>query len=361
MLLPGGRRLVAMSERWDPARFKARIDSLLADFLSEEAEELLAIDDALQPVAEQLRMAAGHGKRLRAAFCYWGWRGAGQPDNEALTRAAASMELVHAAAIVHDDLIDDSPLRHHLPSAHIALQAAVTGRPQARAAARSLAMLVGDHLMALAGQLFATSGLPAAFLARARPMWGELARELIAGECLEILSTGTRPDTDVSLKVVRYKTAKYTVEQPLLIGALLAGAAPGLRSGLSAYGLPLGEAFQLRDDLLGLFGETDRTGKASLDDIRGHRPTTLLAKAWQVALPAQREQLAGVLGHRDLDEEHLRAVRELILALKAPEQVEDMIALRVREAVRHLGRLDIPGQARRALTDLAHVATDRHH
>lgn len=352
---------MAMSERWDSARFKHRIDTLLADFLSQEADELLAIDDQLKPVAEQLQAVAGRGKRLRAAFCYWGWRAAGQPDNEALVRAAASMELVHAAAVVHDDLIDDSPLRHNLPTAHIALRAAVAGRPQACTAARSLAMLVGDHLMALAGQLFVTSGLPAAYLARARPMWGALARELIAGECLEILSTGTRPDPDVSLKVVRYKTAKYTVEQPLLIGGLLAGAAPELRTGLSAYGLPLGEAFQLRDDLLGLFGETDRTGKAGLDDIRGHRPTTLLAKAWQAAGPAQRQQLAAVLGRHDLNEAQLREVRELMRALKAPEQVEDMIASRVGQAVSHLDGLDMPGQVRRALTVLAHQATDRHH
>lgn len=348
-----------MSDRWDPAGFKDRIDAVLDDFLSGEAEHLLAIDDALKPVAEQLQVAARHGKRLRAAFCYWGWRAAGQPESDALMRAAASMELVHAAATVHDDIIDDSPLRHNLPTVHISLQAPLAGHPQARAAARSLAMLVGDHLMALAGQLFATSGLPAAYLARARPMWAQLARELIAGECLEILTTGAHPDPDVSLKVVRYKTAKYTVEQPLLIGALLAGASPKLRATLSAYGLPLGEAFQLRDDLLGLFGEPEDTGKAGLDDIRGHRPTALLAMTWQAALPAQRERLAGVLGRRDLGEKHLRDVRELMVALKAPEQVENMIASRVREAVGRLGGLDMSQQARRALTALAHSATDR--
>jgi len=274
-----------MSERFDTAGLKARVDTVLHEFLAEEAERLCAIDDALAPVAGQLRAAAEHGKRLRAAFCYWGWRAAGQPDSDPLVRAAASMELVHAAAVVHDDLIDDSPLRHEQPTAHVALRAAVTGRPRARAAARALAMLVGDHLMALAGQLFATSGLPAAYLGRARPMWGDLARELIAGECLEILHTGGEPDPLVSLKVVRYKTAKYTVEQPLLIGALLAGAAARLRAGLSAYGLPLGEAFQLRDDLLGLFGDPGRTGKASLDDIRGRRPTALLAVTWRDAPP----------------------------------------------------------------------------
>ncbi|MFI7387310.1 polyprenyl synthetase family protein [Streptomyces sp. NPDC049813] len=348
-----------MPERWDQAGFRVRVDTFLAGFLAEEAGHLVAVDEALRPVAGQLRAAAAHGKRLRAAFCYWGWRAAGQPDNDALLRAAASMELVHAAAVVHDDLIDDSPLRHHAPTAHVALRAAVAGRPGARAAARSLAMLVGDHLMALAGQLLATSGLPAAYLARARPVWSELARELIAGECLEILSTGAPPDTDRSLKVVRYKTAKYTVEQPLLIGGLLAGAAPGLRAGLRAYGLPLGEAFQLRDDLLGLFGESGTTGKAGLDDIRGHRPTTLLARAWEAACPAQRAELAALLGRRDLDESDLHTVRQLLRELKAPGQVEELIAARVKEAVGSLGGLGMPAAAHRALTDLARTATDR--
>ncbi|MFE9923056.1 polyprenyl synthetase family protein [Streptomyces sp. NPDC005774] len=348
-----------MSERWEPAAFKERIDTILGEFLVEEAGHLVRIDPALQPVGEQLQSAAGHGKRLRAAFCYWGWRAAGQPDSDALVRAAASMELIHAAAIVHDDIIDDSLLRHHLPTVHTALRTYLAGRPRARSAARSLAMLVGDHLMSLAGQLFAVSGLPAAYLTRARPMWAQLARELIAGECLEILSTGTGPDPDVSLKVVRYKTAKYTVEQPLLIGSLLAGASPVLRAGLSAYGLPLGEAFQLRDDLLGLFGEPGDTGKDSRDDLRGHRPTTLLAKAWQAALPAQRDHLAGVLGRRDLDEEQLRDVRDLMTALKAPQAVEHMIVSRVREAVGHLDGLGMPQHARRALTDLARSVTDR--
>ncbi|MFH7595704.1 polyprenyl synthetase family protein [Streptomyces racemochromogenes] len=349
-----------MSEHWDPAGFKDRIDALLEDFLAAEAERLVTIDGALRPVTEQLRVAARHGKRMRAAFCYWGWRASGQPGCDALLRAAASMELVHAAATVHDDIIDDSPIRHGLPTVHVALETPLAGGSRPRAGGRSLAMLVGDHLMSLAGQLFAESGLPAAYLSRARPMWADLARELIAGECLEILATGACPDPEVSLKVIRYKTAKYTVEQPLLIGALLAGASPGLREALSAYGLPLGEAFQLRDDLLGLFGDPEHTGKASLDDIRANRPTALLAMTWQAALPSQRDHLAAVLGSRDLDDGHLREVRELMVELEAPQRVEELIAQRVREAVRHLNGAGVPAQARQALTVLAHHATDRH-
>ena len=114
-----------------------------ARFVAQEADRFAAIDPVLGPVAEQLEAAVADGKRLRAAFCYWGWRAAGQPDSDALVRAAASMELVHAAAVVHDDLIDDSPLRHGRPTAHVALREALGAAPACRAAARSLAMLVG--------------------------------------------------------------------------------------------------------------------------------------------------------------------------------------------------------------------------
>ncbi|MET7700495.1 polyprenyl synthetase family protein [Streptomyces sp. NPDC005485] len=349
-----------MSEHWKAAAFKARVDEVLCSFVAAEADQFADIDPALVPVARQVEHAVAGGKRLRAAFCYWGWRAAGQPDSDALVRAAASMELVHAAAIVHDDLIDDSALRHGRPTAHVALRGALRHRPRATNAARSLAMLVGDLLMSLAGQLFTTSGLPAAYLGRARPLWAALARELIAGECLEILHTGAAPDTSASLKVIRYKTAKYTVEQPLLIGGALAGAGGRLREGYSAYGLPLGEAFQLRDDLLGLFGDPEHTGKANLDDLRGHRPTALLAETWRLADDKDREQLRTLLGRR-LDGNGLEAVRALMRRLNAPERIEAMITTRVDEATQCLHGLAVPAHATAALTTLAQSAAIRHH
>ncbi|WP_053847138.1 polyprenyl synthetase family protein [Streptomyces sp. NRRL B-24085] len=348
-----------MSEQWESAAFKRRVDEILRDFVAREADQLTGIDPALAPVAGQLEAAVAEGKRLRAAFCYWGWRAAGQPDSDALLRAATSMELVHAAAMVHDDLIDDSPLRHGRPTAHVALRGAVRRRPRAVSAARSLAMLVGDLLMSLAGQLFATSGLPAAYLARARPLWSALARELVAGECLEILHTGADPDTARSLKVIRYKTAKYTVEQPLLIGGLLGGAGERLREGYSAYGLPLGEAFQLRDDLLGLFGDPGQTGKANADDVCAHRPTALLSETWRIADKDEREQMRALFGRRDLDSAGLDTVRDLMRRLKAPDRVEDMITARVETALDALHELDVPAHAAAALSALAHTATVR--
>jgi geranylgeranyl diphosphate synthase type I len=348
-----------MTDRWDPGAFKNRVDEVLRGFVAQEADLFAAVDPLLAPVAKQLEAAVTDGKRLRAAFCYWGWRAVGQPDSDALVRATASMELVHAAAVVHDDLIDDSPLRHGRPTPHLALRAAVGDRPHADDTARSLAMLVGDLLMSLAGQLFATCGLPAAYLARARPLWSVLARELIAGECLEILRTGAGPDTVASLKVIRYKTAKYTVEQPLLIGGALAGAGERLRAGYSAYGLPLGEAFQLRDDLLGLFGAPEHTGKANADDVRGHRPTALLAETWRLARADDRELLGALLGSRDLDAAGLDAVREVMCRLGAPDRIEHMIGARVAEALDALHGLNVPAPAAGALTSMAHSATVR--
>ncbi|MFF0744848.1 polyprenyl synthetase family protein [Streptomyces sp. NPDC004111] len=373
-----------MSEGWEAAGFRARVDEALRTFVLPESERLTAVDPALGPVAEEVAGAAASGKRLRAAFCYWGWRAAGQPDSDALVRAAAAMELVHAAAVVHDDLIDDSPLRHGRPTAHIALRDAVTHHPAPAEAARSLAMLVGDLLMSLAGQLFVTSGLPAAYLGRARPLWAALARDLVAGECLEILHTGAVPDTSASLKVVRYKTAKYTVEQPLLIGGALAGAGERLRTGYSAYGLPLGEAFQLRDDLLGLFGDPALTGKADADDVRGCRPTVLLAETWHLAGEEERGLLRELFGADDAthggtaqggtgDAACARrtgdqaaagtrpdAVREVMRRLRAPERVEKLIAVRVDESLDALDALNLPRAALGALTSLAHSASVRH-
>ncbi|MFE9555008.1 polyprenyl synthetase family protein [Streptomyces sp. NPDC006692] len=341
--------------------FKSRVDEVLRHFVNQEVDQLLDVDADLAPIAEQLESATAHGKRLRAAFCYWGWRAAGQPDSDALLRAAAAMELVHAAAVVHDDLIDNSAVRHGLPTAHIALRAATAGRPHPKTAARSLAMLVGDLLMSWAGQLFTTCGLPAAYLSRARPLWAVLARELVAGECLEILHTGGRPDPSTSLKVIRYKTAKYTVEHPLHIGGALAGAPRELRAAFSEYGLPLGEAFQLRDDLLGLFGDPSRTGKANADDITAHRPTVLLAYTWQHASPDQLLELQRLLGARELHEDGLRRVREIMHAAGAPARVESMITERIRLAEAVLDHTDLPGEAARALAGLARTATVRHH
>jgi geranylgeranyl diphosphate synthase type I len=351
-----------LPETDEHAALRARVNAVLAAFVRQETSALLAVDDALRPVADQLAASVAGGKRLRAAFCYWGWRAAGQPDSDDLVRAAAAMELVHAAAVVHDDLIDDSPVRHGVPTAHVALRGAFALRARPRAArngARALALLTGDLLMTWAAQLFTECGLPSAYVARARSLWTVMARELIAGECLEVLRTGMRPDADTSLKVVRYKTAKYTVEHPLRIGGALAGAPPGLSAAFTAYGLPLGEAFQLRDDLLGVFGSPETTGKSNLDDLSGDRPTALAALTWAAATAAERRELRALFGRRGIDGDGLERVRHLMRRTGAAGRVEQMITDRVREATAALARADLHPPAARALSDLTASAVSR--
>jgi geranylgeranyl diphosphate synthase, type I len=349
------------------ASLRTRIDSVLHEFVEHEAGLLEAVSPELAPVGAQLRVAVADGKRLRGMFCYWGWRAAGQGESDAAVRAAASMELVHAAALVHDDLIDDSAIRRGSPSAHMALRHAVRENRDRDAASRALAMLVGDLLMAWAGQLFAACGLPGAYVARARPLWSTLARELVAGECLEVLRTGADSDsaaTDAdavleAVEVARFKTAKYTVEHPLHIGGRLGGAGEPLLRTFTAYGVALGEAFQLRDDVLAVFGDSALTGKSNFDDVAGAKPTTLMACALDAADPAEAEELRGLLGRDDLGAGDLERLRKILTVTRARERVESMIDERARTARRALARASMPRQAADALRDLVGAVVDR--
>ncbi|MFH8750799.1 polyprenyl synthetase family protein [Streptomyces rimosus] len=353
----------------DTGELKKRIDTCLRRLVDEEEAELLRVSDELAPLCRQLRASLTRGKRLRAAFLYWGWRASGQPDCEGVVKAAAAMELVHAAACTHDDIIDDSRLRHGAPTAHVAF--AESGAPawgtapgaphevrQERSAA--LAMMLGDLLMGYAGQVFATCGLPGAYVARTVPLWSALLRETIAGEFLEVLRTGgVVPKVAESLEVARYKTAKYTVERPLHMGATLGGASPRVLAVFTAYGMPLGEAFQLRDDLLGVFGDPAETGKSNLDDLRDKKPTALLALTASLLSADQGQQLREALGKPALDEADAALVRQWMERSGARLRIEDMIQERIAGARAALDSVPLPPEARAALRTLADSATNR--
>ncbi|WP_030565005.1 polyprenyl synthetase family protein [Streptomyces aureocirculatus] len=378
----------------DALVFRRRIDAYLHRLVDEEEAQLLRLSGELAPLCVQLRSSLTRGKRVRAAFLYWGWRASGQPDCDGVIRAAAAMELVHAAACTHDDIIDDSRLRHGLPTAHVAFAEGGahrwgTGNPhpgsvrqdsgrhdsgrqdsvrqdsvrqdsvrQERSAA--LAMLLGDLLMGYAAQVFATCGLPGAYVARTVPLWSTLLRETVAGEFLEVLRTGSDvPEIAESLEVARYKTAKYTVERPLHMGAALGGASPRVTKAFTAYGLPLGEAFQLRDDLIGTFGDPAETGKSNLDDLRDRKPTALLATTLSLLGPDDRHLLEKTLGNPALDESDAALVRRLMDECGARGSIEEMISERMTAAHSALDSVALPLEARSALRELAASAADR--
>jgi geranylgeranyl diphosphate synthase type I len=349
----------------DHAAFKHQVEAVLATFLETQLAGLTEVSEQLAPFAEQVRVAVGSGKRLRAAFCYWGWRAAGQPDCRGVIRAAAAMELVHAAAVVHDDIIDDSAQRHGVPSAHIALGSLIPDYPErghgAVLAARGagLALLLGNMLIAWSAQLFAECGLPAPFVARARPLWASLARDLVAGEALEVLCTRRPASVEQALTIMRLKTAKYTVEQPLHLGGLLAGAPVRALTAFTDYGLPLGEAFQLRDDLLGVFGDPRHTGKPNHDDMSGGKPTVLLALTRAAAAHAQRVRLDQLVGRPDLTIGEADEIRAIMRACGVPEQVDKLARERVDQALAVLDRAGFNRETDYALRAMANSAYRR--
>ncbi|MEU9993000.1 polyprenyl synthetase family protein [Streptomyces sp. NPDC048045] len=340
--------------------FKRRVDAYLLRLAERESALLLKVSAELAPLCEQLRGSLAQGKRLRAAFLYWGWRAAGQPDCDGIIRAAAAMELVHAAACTHDDIIDDSRVRHGVPTAHAAFADRAGGCGPERGRPAALAMMLGDLLMGYAGQVFATCGLPGAFIARTVPLWSALLRETVAGQFLEVLRTGDGvPQVAKSLQVAQYKTAKYTVERPLHLGATLGGASERLLQAFTEYGLPLGEAFQLRDDLLGTFGDPSLTGKPNLDDLRDGKPTALMALTLALVSEDDRRSLTKTVGRPDLDEVDAAHVRELMKTSGACRKVEDMITARLTQAHQALETVPLPRATYTALRDLATTSANR--
>ena len=337
------------------------MEKALAEFLSRQRVRLASIHPALLPVADAIDdFVLGSGKRLRPAFAYWGYRGAGGEDSHQLVTALAALELVQASALVHDDLIDASDTRRGEPSIHRRFAGIHSGQRwqgDPDNFGRCAAILVGDLQLVWSDELLHGAGLAPAAVARARPVFDQMRTEVTAGQYLDVVGQVTG---EVSLEwastVARYKSAKYTVERPLLFGAALADAPPELADAYSAYGLPLGEAFQLRDDVLGVFGDPALTGKPAGDDLREGKRTYLVAAALEAADPIQYATLRQGLGRADADIEGLRAIINTTGALSRTEaRITDLTA----QAVRAIAGADLDPEARQVLTELAEAATQR--
>ena len=352
----------------EPGRaWTERVDATLLRFLDARADELCAVGEELGPVVGAARelLFAG-GKRIRPRFAYWGWRCVRpvQSEDVGLLRAAASLELLHAGALVHDDVMDASATRRGRPAAHVAFaQVHDKGgwHGEASAFGAAAAILLGDLLLAWSDTLFASAVLPAEQAVGARRVFDEMRQLVMSGQYLDVL-VQARAEFSVedALRVARFKTSKYTVEGPLHLGAAAAGAPPEVFTALSGYGLALGEAFQLRDDVLGVFGDPSRTGKPAGDDLREGKRTLLVALAMRNASRVEAELLRHELGDRDLDESGVAALREVIVSSGALDAVETRIGERTGQACAALRDAPITPEAREGLESLALAATERH-
>ncbi|GAU69126.1 putative polyprenyl diphosphate synthase [Streptomyces sp. NBRC 110611] len=337
---------------------RARVDNEIEELLAAKAR-IADLEGMPYEVADALRvfLAAG-GKRIRPQLCVLGWHaggGHGHPDT--VIRVAASLEIFHAFALIRDDVMDNSDTRGGQPTVHRALAAGHAMWRTPRAARRlgeAGAILVGDFALAWAAELLHSAGLSSARLQKVLPLVDTMRSEVLYGQYLDVTGTASpHHSLERAFRIIRYKTAKYTVERPLHIGALLAGADGPLLDGLSAFALPLGEAFQLRDDLLVAFGSPQQAGKPAIDDLREGKPTVLFALALQHAQPSQARRLRFLYGDPQLDEDGAAELRGLLTATGAGREVERMITARYEQATAELDSLSVPAGAMRRLRELA--------
>lgn len=344
-----------------PSDLIRRIEASLIAFASGKREQLTELGPAVGELIDLALESALGGKHMRPAFCLAGWESAGGGDDERALRAAASLEWLQASALVHDDLMDASDTRRGRPAAHRRFEQAHADRGWRGSAAQfglGGAVLLGDLLLTWCDDMFRSSGFDPAVLWPASRYLDAAKSEVVGGQFLDVVNQN-RGDSGLedALRVIRFKTAKYTVERPLHIGAALAGADAELIATLSAIGLPLGEAFQLRDDVLGVFGDPARTGKPAGDDIVEGKRTVLVAHALQRASPHERLVLEEALGNRGPASASVAAASEVIVSTGALATVEETIIRLADEAAGYLPRIG-SASARATLEELL-IATTR--
>jgi geranylgeranyl diphosphate synthase type I len=371
------------SPAWDATAFRAAVSATLEEFVDGQAERLSDLGGDATRLVDAARVAVDGGKRLRAAFCYWGFRSVpertpdgtphgtngglgggidGEYDEQHLLRAAASLELLHASALVHDDLMDASDVRRGRPATHRDFEARHRqegwgGGPEEYGAAA--AILLGDLLLSWADELLRTSGFGAGRVLDALGYLDLTRAEVIAGQFLDVSVQARRAsDVAAAMKVLRYKSAKYSVERPLHIGAALAGATPETVAALTDFGLPLGEAFQLRDDMLGVFGDPAVTGKPAGDDLVEGKRTVLVALTLEHASADDARRLDAGLG-TPLTQDEVAELRSIIELSGAHARVEAMIDDLTARCLGALETAPVTEPARAALRDLAEAATQR--
>jgi geranylgeranyl diphosphate synthase, type I len=348
----------------DRARLRSRVSAALQAFIADKRHRLDGIDPDARPLVDAVDSFMGSGgKRLRPAFAYWGYRGAGGADRDEVISAVAALELVHASALIHDDVMDGSDTRRGVPAAHRRFAAGHRsagwhGDPDAFGTAA--AILLGDLTLVWSDEMLHRSRLDADALARARPVFDEMRTEVTVGQYLDILTQVSRDtSTQRASLVARYKSAKYTIERPLLLGAAIAGADRVVTTAYSGYGLPLGEAFQLRDDVLGVFGDPSTTGKPAGDDLREGKRTYLIAATLESVDTAGRAEVERRLGDPDLDSDGLDRLRDLIASSGALGRTEKRIEDLAATALAALDGVPIETEAADTLRALTAAATRR--
>ena len=349
-------------------RVRSEIRSELASYLALQRSYLTEISSELVPVCDALdEFLLDGGKRLRPLFAYAGLIASGAMPTTQIIRAISSLELLQACALIHDDLMDGSDTRRGKPAIHrhfenLHQSSAMNGLSEQFGEAA--AVLLGDLALVWSDQMLNTSEIPTDSLLAAQRIHDEMRIELMAGQYLDIHESGQSTfSLDRSLKIARYKSGKYTIERPLHLGAVIgnpnSASNAALLNALSRYGLPLGEAFQLRDDLLGIFGDPAVTGKPAGDDLREGKRTALMAMTLDALDERDRAELILHLGSPNISATKVEELRALIVKSGAVDALENLITQLTEESLQAIEDSSISPQAREYLTYIALSAVKR--
>lgn len=324
---------------------------------------LTAAHPSLAPHARELEAFLAGGKRIRPSLLLLGFQAAGGQRLGAVEGPAVALELLHACALLHDDVIDQAPQRRGRPSAHEAFAAqhrAAGWAGDADAYGRAVAILLGDLAFTLADECFLEATVPPAALLEAFRRFTVLREEVMVGQALDLhAATARLTDRDLALEVATLKSGRYSVARPLEIGAVLGGADEHLVAGLLAFGDPLGRAFQLADDLLGVFGDPAATGKSTSSDLAEGKRTLLIAEAATRLDTAGREELEATLGRGPVEDATQERIQELLSESGAVDAVRSEIERSIAAADRALAGLTLPAAAASALAEVARYLGDR--
>ncbi len=349
------------------AELAGAVTEQLRDYLSARRRDAAYIgSDYAELTAALEEFVLRGGKRLRPAFAYWGWRAvADRPADRGVLLLFSALELLHACALVHDDVIDASATRRGLPTVHrlFADRHADRGwHGSSEQFGLSAAILAGDLSLVWADDIVASADLPLDAHRRVQLVWADIRTEVLGGQFLDIAAEASGAQTVASAMTVNtYKTASYTVSRPLQLGAAAAADRPEVLEIFHQLGTDIGVAFQLRDDVLGVFGDPVVTGKPSGDDLRSGKRTVLLAEAVELADktdPDTAALLRSSIG-TDLSQSQVRELCSAIESVGALTAVEERIALLTRRSLEALDAAPIDPQAKAGLAELARLAANR--
>jgi geranylgeranyl diphosphate synthase type I len=317
--------------------YKGQLEPFLDAYFDAKIDEASKIHPEAVVLSEGVRrFIRNGGKRVRPAFAYSAYVASGGRSLEAILYASAALEVLHAWALIHDDIIDNANLRRGKPSVHKVFEDFHRKRALSGSAGKfgtDAAILVGDLALTFADELLNTAPFPAERIRRAKEYYDLMKKQVILGEYLDVVAPLKKQITERDLlTILEYKTAKYTVERPMHIGAVLAGAEEDTLRVFSSYAIPLGQAFQIQDDIMGTFSNEAKIGKPVDSDIKEGKRTLLVLKAYEFSKGAEKRLLDTVLGNQSAGEAEIEAARQIMRESGALEYSQELAYKLIKKA-----------------------------